>query len=627
MCGICGVITLKNKIKGERLQKMSDTIAHRGPDGEGYWINKEGTVGLGHRRLSIIDLSDAGNQPMKYLDRYILIFNGEIYNYLELKERLVIKGYCFHSHSDTEVLMALYDQHKEGCLQYLDGMFSFVLFDEKEKILFCARDRFGEKPFYYHYKEGNEFYFASEMKALWAAGIQRQVNERMLFNYLAYGQLQNPEDLSETFYSGILKLEAAHFLKIDTSTVRVIDKRRYWNLSAEESENVSLETVREKFKELFLTSVKRRLRSDVPVGSSLSGGLDSSLVVMTIDELKKGTGQLQKTFSARFPGYLKDEGAYMQLVIDQCKVEPHFTFPTGESLLKNIEKVFYHQEEPFGSASICAQYEVMKLAKGNNVTVLLDGQGADEILAGYHNYFPVFFKELKKIDYRLYQNEASAYFNTHKNSAVNPVIKKNLKTVLRNYVGGPYKLAKKVKQYYQQSFSPEFNSDFYHANKKQVYPFKPVFSSLNNSLLWDTTVVGLEQLLRYADRNSMAHSVEVRLPFLSHELVEFMFTLPANFKIKDGWTKWIMRQTFKNFLPDEIVWRKDKIGYEPPQQSWMENKGMREILYCNRKLLIEKGVLNKSIITMHGSDKKRKIENNLWTHLMAGFLFSDGQVL
>lgn len=606
----------------EVIKLMTDVLSHRGPNGEGQWINPEGNVGLGHRRLSIIDLSDAGYQPMKYLDRYFLIFNGEIYNYVELKQELLAKGYTFRSHTDTEVLMALYDLHKENCLQHLDGMFAFALYDSAERILFCARDRFGEKPFYFHYQEGKAFYFASEMKALWAAGIQRQVNEHMLFNYITFGHLQNSNDLSETFYTGISKLEASHFIKINTEKCSIIENKQYWRLTAKESAPASVESAKEQFKNLFITSVKRRLRSDVPVGSSLSGGLDSSLVVMTIDEIKRGTHQLQKTFSARFPGYFKDEGTYMQLVIDRCNVEPHFTYPNEESLATEIEKIFYHQEEPFGSASICAQFEVMKLAKKNEITVLLDGQGADEILAGYHNYFPVFFKELKSLHSGVYKGESSAYSEMQKNSTINPLVKKNFKTALKEYGGKPYQLAKNAKQYYRQMFNPELNKDFYREYRKPAYPFKPAFHSLNDSLIWDTTVVGLEQLLRYADRNSMAHSIEVRLPFLSHELVEFIFTLPATFKIRNGWTKWIMRETFRDFLPEQIVWRKDKIGYEPPQTSWMDTKKIKDLIFEKRKVLVEKKILNKKILNKLSTPASTGIiKDTAWKHWMAGNLF------
>src|SRR5688572_2386052 len=199
MCGIAGIIDRRrNEDLEAKLKKMTDAIAHRGPDGEGFWINEDRTVGLGHRRLSIIDLSNAGDQPMHYLERYTIIFNGEIYNYIELTENLVKEKYIFTSQSDTEVLLAMYDRYKEHCLEHLDGMFSFVIYDRKENILFCARDRFGEKPFYYYYEEGKRFYFASEMKSLWAIGIPKDVNGSMLFNYLSYAHLQNPADAAET---------------------------------------------------------------------------------------------------------------------------------------------------------------------------------------------------------------------------------------------------------------------------------------------------------------------------------------------------------------------------------------------------------------------------------------------
>ncbi len=213
MCGIAGIITAnKNELSRERLKVMTDIIAHRGPDGEGQWISEDGKVGFGHRRLSIIDLSEAGAQPMHYLDRYSITFNGEIYNYVELKELCVKQGYQFATQTDTEVMMALYDWKKEECLQYFDGMFSFAIYDAKEKKVFAARDRFGEKPFYYSLMPGSLFVFGSEMKALWAGGIKREVNNRMLYNYLAFKYVDNPSDYSETFFTGISRLPHSHYI-------------------------------------------------------------------------------------------------------------------------------------------------------------------------------------------------------------------------------------------------------------------------------------------------------------------------------------------------------------------------------------------------------------------------------
>ncbi|MEO6706158.1 MAG: asparagine synthase (glutamine-hydrolyzing), partial [Ginsengibacter sp.] len=364
MCGIAGIISKDpNDVTIERLKKMTDTIHYRGPDGEGHWINSDKNIGFGHRRLSIIDLSHEAAQPMHYLGRYSIVFNGEIYNYIELKEILVKQGYTFITSSDTEVLMALYDRDKEDCLQLLDGMFSFVIYDDKNKEIFIARDRFGEKPFFYNYVPGKYFIFGSEMKALWAAGIEKKVNNRMLYNYLSFGSLQNRGDLSETFFENIIRLPHAHYLKIDAKNLSLKSKE-YWKIDpAKINGSIKPEEAFQQFNELFYTSVNRRLRSDVAVGSSLSGGLDSSLIVCVIDEMlnqhKTEHSFTQKTFSARFPGFIRDEGNYMNMVAEATQVEPHFVFPTDENILEDIEKVAFHQEEPFGGASILVQYEVM----------------------------------------------------------------------------------------------------------------------------------------------------------------------------------------------------------------------------------------------------------------------------
>ncbi len=621
MCGIAGYSDKKGIKSVPVLKAMTDAIAHRGPDGEGLWHNAEETIYLGHRRLSIIDLSDCGHQPMHYMDRYSLVFNGEIYNYLELKEDLLKRGYSFFSHTDTEVLMAMYHAYKDECLAYFDGMFSFALFDKAEQTLFCARDRFGEKPFYYHYEEGAQFYFASEMKALWAAGISRGINNRMVYNYIAHEFLQNPSNRAETFYSDINKLEAASFLVLSVPQCKIISRNKYWQLKTDTNAAITPEEASEGFKQLFTTSVKRRLRSDVPVGSSLSGGLDSSLIVLMIDQLKKGSDQKQKTFSARFPGFVKDEGKYMQLVIDRCNVSPYFTYPTEDTLLHDIENVFYHQEEPFSTASVCAQYEVMKLAKEGDVTVMLDGQGADEILAGYHPYYKAYFNELKRNDETLYKNERQAYQAFYDGSRINPIEKRDVKQLTKQYLAPLFSLSKKALRLYRQQTDPEFNNDFYRACQSNPFAAAQEFASLNESLLWSTTW-GLEQLLRYADRNSMAHSLEVRLPFLSHELVEFLFALPGHYKIKNGWTKWVMRHTFEHLLPQEIAWRKDKIGYEPPQSKWLERSELKEMIHEKRRRLVQHGILNKNVLNEKVANRSLHIKRNDWAHLMAGSLLA-----
>jgi asparagine synthase (glutamine-hydrolysing) len=568
MCGIAGILSFGEQLDLNGIQTMLTTLVHRGPDGEGTWVSLNKTVALGHRRLSIIDLSDSGKQPMHYANnRYSITFNGEIYNYIELKHDLQTKGYTFHTGSDTEVLLALYDCKKESALQEIDGMFAFAIWDEVEQTLFCARDRFGEKPFYY-YTNSRYFAFASEMKALFTLGIPKDTNQKRVYQYLLYTTLEDPIDNSSTFYSEIKQLEAAHYLIISPGK-GIVQKKNYWELNLANVSSLSLEDSIIKFRELFALSVERRLRSDVPVGSSLSGGLDSSSIVLLIEKLKKKK-QVQKTFSARFNNFARDEGKFMQLVIDKANLNAHFVFPTSESVIDNLPKLFYHQEEPIGSLSVAIQYEVMKLAAENGVTVLLDGQGADEMLAGYPNFWPTYFSQLYKTDKKKFKNEIDAFKMNHGHEPI--ILNRDFKWKSKGlssykYMGNQMRKIKPSASGFFMGIHPDLVNDF----KKEDNPiFKT--NSLKEHLAFYLQKRGLNELLRYADRNSMAHSIEVRLPFLNHDLVEFCISLPENMLLNGGWSKYILRKSMENILPTEITWRKDKIGFEPPQAEWMNNK-------------------------------------------------------
>ncbi|HET7116014.1 MAG TPA: asparagine synthase (glutamine-hydrolyzing) [Hanamia sp.] len=623
MCGIAGIISVnENEIFQQRLQLMTDTIAYRGPDGEGHWISKSGKVGLGHRRLSIIDLSPNASQPMHYLSRYTIIFNGEIYNYIELKQTLIKQGYSFKTESDTEVLTALYDKEKENCLSRLDGMFSFVIYDNKKDEIFVARDRFGEKPFYYSYDPGKHFIFGSEMKCLWAAGVKKEVNNKMLFAYLNYGSLRNQKDESETFYKNCTNLPHGHYLKLSVNSC-ILSIKKYYDIDFKNINHTITETqAQEKFRELFYTSVRRRLRSDVTVGSSLSGGLDSSLIVCVIDQIKKGTRQKQDTFSAIFPGFAKDERKYINDVIESTNVSPHFTVPDDNGIIKDLGKIFWHQEEPFGTASIFAQYCVMRLAKENNVTVLLDGQGADEYLAGYHSYYHQFFNDLKKNYPKISRSQYSSYLELHDANDINQIMKKDLKYFVRMKIPKTLKAGKNFMNYYNHKKESFFSDEFYFANiKNNGIPYQYP-KDLNSALYYNIFQGELQSLLRYCDRNSMSQSREVRLPFLYHELVEFVLTLPPYFKINKGWTKWILRSSFSNLLPGEIVWRRDKIGYEPPQASWLQNKNVREKIHESKRKLYEHNVISKREFDRNTSLNSNSGANNKnWEVWMAGEMF------
>jgi asparagine synthase (glutamine-hydrolysing) len=618
MCGIAGIISSNtNIVTREQLKKMTDALAHRGPDGQAQWINQRGTVGLGHRRLSILDLSAAAAQPMHYLNRYSIVYNGEIYNYIEIKEALIKKGYHFHNSSDTEVILAAYDFWKEDCLEQFDGMFALAILDKKERIVFAARDRFGEKPFYY-VANNNLFAFASEMKALWAIGIAKKTDDKMLLNYLALGYVQNGNDKEQTFFQDIYSLAPGSFLKLDTITLQY-KTYIYWQLEKDTVQKISAEDAIEKCRELFTLSVNRRLRSDVSVGTSLSGGLDSSSILATIHH----PGNSFKTFSAIFPGFAKDESGYIKTVTQYLSkksivngpIEQHFTEPSALGLIRDFKTLCYHQEEPFPSSSIYAQFKVFELAHQQQTKVLLDGQGADEILAGYDKY----------IHWHLQQMAGkSRFLATYREKQLLLKNKLSFKWGISNYLAAylPSHAAIQLEQneYLKSARQPDINKDFVLALRGREWEgiHKPIITKLNDILYFNTQTMGLEELLRFADRNSMAHGVEVRLPFLSHELVQLLFTLPAGFKIHDGWTKWLLRKMMDKKLPDEIVWRKEKVGYEPPQFQWMHNEILQDYIQEAKRKLVKKGVLKPAALNKKITPKAAHESNNFdWRYLCA----------
>ena len=594
MCGIFGLWHLDERaIDVPAVARATASLRHRGPDDEGALLVNTRTgahvaaggpdtdprldlprlesffssaydLALGFRRLSIQDLSPAGHQPMSSADgRLWIVFNGEIYNYLELRAELAGLGHHFHTGTDTEVILAAYQQWGAACLERFDGMWAFAIWDAAARSLFIARDRFGEKPLHYVYVPGRLFAFASEMKALWAAGIVgRRVHEqaRALFQY--YQQVDSGE---QTFYEGILRLPQAHYLVLGGDGR--VSTRRYWDIDLRvRDEDQTDAWYAEQFREYFTESVRLRLRADVPVGSSLSGGLDSSTVVSVINRLLP-PGGVQKTFSARFDDPARDEGRWMTLVSEANRVERHDVWPTAEQFFEELARVFWHQEEPFTSTSIYAQWSVMRLAKQHGVTVLLDGQGADEMLAGYHVYFDELSTDLLK------SLRWGAYLKWRKDCQVlHGAAQYSLKRALIQSVpGGVKRPAKALWRKVAAGPPVEPLLPTYPAEFKRL-------SGLRKLLWWNTTRQGLVELLRYADRNSMAHSREVRLPFLDHRLVEFVFRLPDRFLLRAGWTKWILREAFRGIVPAAITNRSDKLGYMPPQQRWLGDLVWQDIM-------------------------------------------------
>jgi asparagine synthase (glutamine-hydrolysing) len=575
MCGIAGYWKNNNsEISKTRLVAMTDVIAHRGPDGQGHWYSKNDTVGLGHRRLSIIDLTENGAQPMAWLEKYVITFNGEIYNYIEIKAYLRSKGYSFKSDSDTEVILMAYDFWGVGCLQHFDGMFSFAIYNFEKNELFCARDRFGEKPFYYAFHEGN-LVFASEMKALWAFGVPKVKNDGMLHNYLSYDLVENPLDQTETFYSNIFKLKPSHYFIYKGE--KNVNQISYWSLAFEDNSELTMNQVQIQFLELLETSLNRRLRSDVQVGSSLSGGLDSSTIVGLIAQ---NTNQ-NHTFSARFKDFKNDEGKYIDVVSNTFKTNHHNIFVNEDDLINDLDKLIWHQEEPFQTGSIYAQYCVYKEARKNNVLVMLDGQGADEFLGGYDKDFKFYLKEINKQS--ILKGEFIRLIKENHGFDVS-LSKKDL---LQLNTPKLFSLFARLKWNYKSSIPAGINRSFHHSSKSKSNPFKE-FNSLKEMLHYEMTNQGLEKLLKFADRNSMANSIEVRLPFLSHELVEFTFKQKNSLFLNQGWSKAILRNSMKNILPNEIVWRKDKIGFEAPHEKWTKHERFVQLSKDAKSELIQK---------------------------------------
>jgi asparagine synthase (glutamine-hydrolysing) len=621
MCGLVGILNLNNKnIDTDTLCGMTSILRHRGPDDEGHRLlnshelssldlNSQGIdnriereneydIGLGHRRLSIIDLSEAGHQPIGAEDGTLwIVHNGEVYNYIEIRDQLQRKGYRFRSNTDTEVILKAYREWGEECLNRFNGMWAFAIWDGSENRLFCARDRLGIKPFYYFY-DGAKFVFASEIKAILEdPAIPRRSNHQIVMDYLVHGFTDHTE---ETFFEGIRQLPPAHYLTLVNRGRGdwKLNITRWWDLDIKDRrENTSLGDgeYADAFHELLEDSIRLRLRSDVPIGSCLSGGLDSSSIVCMANRLifdnglikKSLVGQRQKTFSSCFEEREYDEREFIEEVVAHTGVEANYAFPKGKDLFDEIQEIIWHQEEPFGSTSIFAQWHVMKAAAGKNVKVLLDGQGGDELLGGYHLYFFPYFADLiKSLRLKRLLEELNGYAKYHGYSKYSGL-----------RYGFTFLASARVKAFLKLLLgrrAPAWVSpDFIRFNRDLKEPpnrFPNLLDRYGYHLLTKGT---LPSLLRYEDRNSMANSIEARVPFLDYRLVEFLFSLPPSQKLSQGTTKVILRNSMKGILPEKVRRRMDKMGFVTPEALWFRTAAREkawEIL--NSKSFGERGYFN-----------------------------------
>lgn len=572
MCGISALIgkNAQALIDREPIKKMTEVISHRGPDGEGFFFDEK--VHLGHRRLSIVDLSHAGDQPMHYKDRYVMVYNGEVYNYIELREELKKQGYSFLSGSDTEVILAAYDYWGADCLHKFNGMWSFVLFDRKEKKVFMARDRFGVKPLYYWKTPRQEMAFASEIKQFTVLpGWTAVANLDKCHDFLKWGLLDHTDD---TLFKDVFQVPGGHFVSLNLDSDKSFNNKlpiqKWYEISAVQNQDDFI-IAQKKFNDLFTDSINLRLRSDVSVGSCLSGGLDSSSIVCRLNEILSvnKNSPPQKTFSACSEHKKYDEREFIDEVVEKTNVDAHYVYPKLSDLFSNLEKLTWHQDEPFGSTSIFAQWSVFELAKNHKVKVMLDGQGADEQLLGYHTFFIPMWVELffKLKWYNLYQ-ELKAMKQRHGQSILSNLVK-------LFFYAMPSFIAQKLKSLIfkkTKSTSDWINHENFNLTKKTNFETDQYLHSVSYMSKAAMLKTSLPMLLHWEDRDSMAHSIEARVPFLDYRLVEYVMNLPTDYKIRLGVTKKILRQAMQNTLPKKISGRMDKMGFVTPEEIWMREQ-------------------------------------------------------
>ena len=596
MCGIAGTISTGG-IDPSTLIRMGDRIAHRGPDGEGYLLgstestrlrrssreeigNADGstsTIGFAHRRLTIIDLSERSDQPL--IDAsgdYGIAYNGELYNYLELREELLGLGHSFRSEGDTEVVIEAYKEWGPGCVGRFVGMWAFAMLDRPRGTVLLSRDRFGIKPLYYA-RIGEALHFASEIKALLAVpGLEIEPNEEIVRRFLLDGGVDYSE---RTFFRGIDRLSPAHNLVVPLGEGFELDPRRYWWYPPQDGQAAEPEAATQ-LRGLLEDSVRIHARSDVPVGTCLSGGLDSSSIVCLAEELR-AAGQIPRYTHSAF-GYLPQDEAFserrhMDSVVERTGARLYPVDPPVDRFVDELLGIVRQQDEPFGSTSIAAQWFVFEAARRNGMKVMLDGQGADEVLGGYEGYFTVIasnlLRERRLLSYARFSREHKELLGRRPL----PLLFAGWSVLPR----GARRSATRRLPVPLPAGAVLMSDEMRERVRRDFQPDPP--GSLYDLLKTQTESVSLPSLLRFEDRNSMAHSIEARVPFLDHRVVEFAFGLASEMKIKGVETKHILREAMRGVLPEDIRTRKDKLGFRAePQAAWTIADRHLDSLVANR---------------------------------------------
>lgn len=568
MCGIAALFATYERGDLTHLaHEMADLIRHRGPDDEGV-VGFEDQSGcwcaLAHRRLSIIDLSDLGHQPMASEDgRYTVVYNGEIFNYLELRSELESAGLHFRSHSDTEVLLKSYQEWGPACLHRFNGMFALVIVDRQERRLFAARDRFGVKPLYYWQGPDGLLALASEIKQFTCLpGWRPALNGQRAYDYLNWAVTDHTR---ETLFGGVFQLRGGEMMEVE-----IEPKISSWYTLQPTRFDGTLAEAGEQFADLLSDSIRLRLRADVPIGSCLSGGLDSSSIVCLANGHLRACGAegMQKTFSACTQVAALDERPFMEEVVAYAGVESHYIYPDLPTLWRSGREILWHQDEPYGSTSVYAQWEIFRLVAQQGVKVMLDGQGADEQLAGYDTYFAARFLDLFSSGRWL---QLWREMGVARRQRGYPSFKMLMDQLL------PLKLVNLLRRRMGRISAEATWLDMERLGATPTTPHRSSrtagesrVEAMGRRQVLETN---LPMLLRWEDRNSMAHSVEARTPFLDYRLVELIAGLPTDYKLSDGVTKRVLREGMRDRIPERVRDRRDKLGFVTPEESWVRGEG------------------------------------------------------
>ena len=578
MCGICGIYHLERDrpVAADAVRRMADALSHRGPDDRGEYVG--GNVGLGHLRLSIIDLSAAGHQPMTTGDgRYRIVYNGEIYNYVELREQLVASGRQFHSHSDTEVILHLFEQHGEDCVSQLNGMFAFAIWDSLEQTLFAARDRFGIKPFYYACRDG-AFVFGSEIKSVLAAGqLRAEVDPEGMSDYLTFQFCMG----EKTLFRHVRKLEPGHVLRVDGNGVRT---RAYWDIDFTVNPSHEAEQLDE-LSFLLRDAVRLQLRADVPVGAHLSGGLDSTAVTCLASA--QSSSQIH-TFTGGFrePGY--DETPYARIASQFANTIQHEVFATADQFVETVPSLVYHMDEPAAGPGLFPQYFVSKLAS-QHVKVVLGGQGGDEIFGGYTRYLIAYLEACIKggihgahEDEKYVVTFESILPNLPQLQGYEPLLKRFWKQGLFDEADRRYYAlidrSAGMRSLMSQHVWDQAGGYSPYAAFREVFNHPDCHALINKMSRFDMKTL-LPALLQVEDRTSMAVSLESRVPLLDHRIVELVGRMPPKVKFKGGRLKHVFREVLGGIVPPAIANRTDKMGFPVPLGEWAKAGRVRDFIH------------------------------------------------